>query len=123
MNNLEQKLKEFCAAVEETKEYRDYNSAAKIYDADKAAQKLLEDFQMAKQELAILGQGNFPGQEEQKEIVESLLKEVRKSEVIGNWVTSQRQLETLVGDLAVAVSNKLDFPFTLPPKKGCGCSG
>jgi len=123
MNGLEQKLQEFCQAVEETKEYQNYKNAAKIYDADKMAQKLLEDFQMARQELAILGQGNFSGQEEQKEKVEILLKEVQKSRVIGDWIISQRQLESLVGDLAATVSNRLDFPFTLPPKKGCGCSG
>lgn len=123
MNILEQKLKEFCQAIVETKEYQAYKTAAKAYENDKEAQELLNDFQMAQQTLAIFRQGNFPGQEEQKGKVENLSKEVRQNKIINEWVKTQRQLKNLTGDLAISISGNLDFPFTLPPQKGCGCGG
>ena len=122
MNNLEQKVGEFCAAIQETKEYRDYREAAEIYDRDKAAQELMKDFQMAQQELAILRDGGFSGWEEQEKKLRSLLDEVKKNETINKFSESRRKMEILIGDLALAISNDIDFPFNLPPKKGCGCS-
>ena len=123
MNNLDQKIKEFSQTIRETKDYQAYKKAAEIYDNDKEAQKLLNDFQMAQQELAILREGNFTGQEEQKEKFDYLLGKVRDNGVINEWIDNRNKIEGLVGDLAVALSRDLDFPFTLPPKKGCGCSG
>ena len=122
MDNLDQKIKEFVQAIKETKEYQAYKKAADIYNNDKAAQKLLSDFQMARQTLDIFQQGNFPGQDEQNQKVENLLKEVRKNSVINEWIQAQRQLQDLIGGLATALSDNIDFPFTLP-EKGCGCGG
>jgi cell fate (sporulation/competence/biofilm development) regulator YlbF (YheA/YmcA/DUF963 family) len=123
MNNLEQKIGEFSRAIRETKECQAFQKAAQAYGNDKAAQKLMNDFTMAQQELAILEGGNFSGQEAQKEKYEALLKEVRANGPINELVESRKKMEILVGDLAVTLSNAIDFPFNLPPKKGCGCSG
>lgn len=123
MNNLGQKIREFSQAIQETKVCQAYKKAAQIYNNDKKAQILMNDFTMAQQELVILVQGNFSGQEKQKEKLEALLREVRASLVINEWIKSQRQMEILIGDLAIAISNDIGFPFNLPPKKGCGCSG
>ena len=123
MDNLDQKIKEFCQAVEGTKEYRDYRRAAGRYENDKEAQKLLNDLQMAQQELAILQDGDFSGVEEQSKKYEALLDEVRKNGIINKWVDSQKELAALIGGLAIAISGNLNFPFTLPPKKSCGCGG
>jgi len=121
MNNLDQKIQEFSGAIQETKECRAYKQAELAYNGDSIAQKLLDDFQMAQQELAILQEGGFSGQEEQKAKYENLLDEVRKNKVINEWFESRRQMEILIGDLATALSHDLGFPFVLPPKKSCGC--
>jgi cell fate (sporulation/competence/biofilm development) regulator YlbF (YheA/YmcA/DUF963 family) len=123
MNNLDQKIGEFSLAIKETKEYLAYKQAAQIYDADRASQILLNDLQMAQQAVDIFEQGNFSGLDEQKKKYEDLLEKVRKNEAINEWVKTRKQMEILVGELATAISNDIGFPFNLPPKKGCGCSG
>ena len=123
MDYLDQKTKEFCLAVEETKEYLAYKEAAEVYGRDKEAQKLLNDLQMAQQELAILQEGDFSGVEEQSKKYDDLLNDIRKNEAINKWVDTQKELAALIGGLAIAISGTLNFPFTLPPKKSCGCGG
>lgn len=123
MSNLHEKACDFCAAIKETKEWRAYQNAAKIYGEDENARKLMNDFAMARQELAILQEGGFSGQEEQRKIFESLREQVRKNKAIGDLADARKKMEALVGDLAVAISNDIDFPFNLPPKKNCGCHG
>ncbi|GEM_PF-961133 len=123
MNNLDEKAGEFCAAIKETEEWQAYQKAAKIYGDDKGAQILMNDFLMAQQELAILQEGGFSGQEEQKEKFEVLLEQVRKNKAINELANARKKMEALVGDLAVSVSNDIDFPFNLLPKKSCGCCG
>ncbi|MCU0652902.1 MAG: YlbF family regulator [Candidatus Pacebacteria bacterium] len=123
MNNLEQKIVEFSQAVRETKEWQAYTEAARAYESDKAAQKLPEDLQMAQGTLDAIEQGNFPGREEQRAAYEHLLDQVRKNRVIDDFFDARKRLEALVGDLATTISHEINFPFTLPPKKSCGCSG
>lgn len=123
MNNLEQKIKEFSQAIRETKECQAFKKAARTYDNDKEAQKLMNDFQIAQQELAILREGNFSGQEEQEEKYGILLKGVRTNAAINELVEARKKMEILIGDLAIGISNDIGFPFNLPPKKSCGCSG
>jgi len=122
MNNLDQKIKEFSEAIRETKEFQNYAKANNAFQENKDAQKLLKDFQEAQQTLAIFIQGNFPGQKEQRKKVENLLKEVRKNEIINEWIKTQRNLQALIGNLATALSNDLNFPFTLPQQGGGCCS-
>jgi len=121
MNNLEQKIIEFSQAIRETKEWREYDAAARTYESDKGAQKLLEDLQMAQGALDILEQGNFSGHEEQRKAYNQLLDEVRANHVINEWFDTRRRLEPLIGELAAVLSQKINFPFALPLKKGCGC--
>jgi cell fate (sporulation/competence/biofilm development) regulator YlbF (YheA/YmcA/DUF963 family) len=122
MNNLEQKIKEFSQAIQETRECQVFKKAAQTYDNDKEAQKLMNDFQVAQQQLVILREGNFSGQEEPEKKYEILLKEVRANAAINEFVEARKKMEILVGDLATTVSNEIGFPFNLPPKKSCGCS-
>lgn len=122
MNNLDQKIKEFSEAIQETKEFQDYAKANKVFQEDKDAQKLLKDFREAQQTLAIFQQGNFPGQEEQREKTENLLNEVRKNKVINEWAQTQKKFQALIARLATVLSNDLNFPFTLP-QQGGGCCG
>lgn len=122
MNNLNQKTEEFIATIKETKEFQNFKKASEIYEKDENAQKLLKDFQMAQQKLAILQEGSFSGQQNQKEKVDSLRKEVGKNEVIKNWIDAQRKFQGLVGGLASAISSSLKFPF-VPSKKRVSCCG
>ena len=123
MDNLENYTKEFSRAVRESKECRDFQKAARVYAADSAAQKLMDDFQMAQQELAILREGNFSGQVEAQEKYNLLLEQVRNNTPINDLAEARKKMAAMVGELALAISNDIGFPFTLPPKKGCGCSG
>jgi len=122
MNNLEQKIKEFSEAIQGTKEFQNYAKANKTFQEDKNARKLLKDFQEAQQTLAVFQQGDFPGKEEEREKTERLLSEVRKNEVIKEWIETQKDLQVLIGRLATTLSNDLNFPFTLP-QQGGGCCG
>ncbi len=122
MNNLNQKTEEFIATIKETKEFQNFKKASEIYEKDENAQKLLKDFQMAQQKLAILQEGSFSGQQNQKEKVDSLRKEVSKNEAIKNWIDAQRKFQGLVGGLASAISNSLNFLF-VPSKKRVSCCG
>jgi len=122
MNNFEQKIKEFSEAIRETKEFQAYDRANRTFQEDKNAQKLLKDFQEAQQTLAIFRQGNFPGQKEQKEKTENLLREVQENKVINEWMQKQRYLQALIGNITTMLSNDLNFPFTLP-QQGGGCCG
>ncbi len=120
MNNLEQKIKEFIEAIKETKEFQDYQKAAEIYKQDNDAQTLLKDFQMAQQNLAILKQGNFSGQEEQREKVEELQKQVNSNDIIKNWIEKRKKFQDLVDSLATNISSDINFPFIYTQKsKGC----
>ncbi len=120
MNNLEQKTKEFIEAIKEMSEFKDYQKAEEIYKQDKDAQTLLKDFQMARQNLAILKQGNFSGQEEQREKFEDLQSQVRGNEVINDWIDKRKKFHGLVDSLASNISSDINFPFTYTQKsKGC----
>ncbi len=120
MHNLEQKTKEFIEAIKETKEFQDYQKAAEIYKQGHDAQTLLKDFQMAQQNLAILKQGNFSGQEEQREKLEDLQSQVSSNEVINDWIDKRRKFHDLVDSLATNISSDINFPFTYTQKsKGC----
>jgi len=77
--------------------------------------------QMAQGKLDILEQGNFEGLEEQKTLYDELLNQVRQNRAINDWFDSRKHMEPLVGELANALSRQINFPFTLPPKKSCGC--
>jgi len=120
MNNLDQKIKDFILAIRETKEFNDYQKAEEIYKKDKDAQSLLKDFQLAQQNLVILKQGNFSGQEEQREKVEALQKEFDKNEVIRDWIETRKKFQDLVDRLTANISSDINFPFTFIQKsKGC----
>lgn len=123
MNNLEQKIVDFSLAIRETKEWQDFQKAAQVYEGDKASQKLLGDLQMAQGTLDAIEQGNFPGLEEQKAVYEDLLGQVRQNRAINDLFDNRKCLETLIGQVATTLSHEINFPFTLPPKKGCGCGG
>lgn len=122
MNNLEQKIKELSEDIRQTKEFQDYQKANEVFQADKAAQKLLADFREAQQTLVIFQQGGFPGQEEQRARTENLLIEVQKNKIINEWIQARNNLQILIGGLARSLNDNLNFPFR-PYQQGGGCCG
>ena len=122
MNNLEQKIKDFSEAIRETKEYQAYKKAAEIYNNDKHAQELLNEFNVARQNVAIFRQGNFPGLEEENKKLDDLFKKVKNNNAINDWTKTQAELQLLIGGMATELSNSIEFPFTLP-QSGGGCCG
>ncbi|MFA5068199.1 MAG: hypothetical protein WC466_09255 [Candidatus Izemoplasmatales bacterium] len=66
-------------------------------------------------------EGNFSRQEELKKKYDLLREQVRASAAINNLINNRKKMEAIVGNLAIEISNNINFPFTLPPKKSCGC--
>jgi len=119
MSILENKLKEFTQSIRQTSEYQDYLEADKNFKSNKDAQKLLSDFQEAKQALLILKQGGFSGVEEQREKTDKLFNEVKNSLVINNWLQSQEKVRRLISELGKTLEEETGFSFTPPPKRSC----
>lgn len=122
MNTLDQKIKELSEAIRASRQWQVYQKANQAFQNDKEAKQLLNDFQMAQQTLAIFQQGGFPGQEEQREKVEELLKQVRQNKIIKEWIQSQRDMQILIENLAANISREINFPFS-PLQSSGGCCG
>ncbi len=122
MNNLKEKTKDFILAIKETKEFQNFQKAEEEYRKDKDAQSLLKDFHIAQQNLTILKQGNFSGQEEQKEKIESLERQVSSNEIIKEWIEARKNFQSLIDQLAENISSDINFPFKYI-QKSRGCCG
>lgn len=119
---LQRAVVEFGSAIRASREWRAYTEAEEAFGNDDAARALLRDLQEAQQTLSIFRQGEFPGQAEQRERVLRLRDQVQRNRVIIDWVSAEEAMRTLVGELAVQLSNEIKFPFALP-RQGGGCCG
>ncbi len=122
MTKLKEKSLELSKEILATKEYKEYEKANKNFKENKKSFKLFNDFQKTRNELTILENGGFDDKEKQREKFEKLLQEVKNNKEINDWITTQENLQKLISQTAIEISNKLKFPFTLPPKCGGGCS-
>ncbi len=121
MENLNKKIKELSEEILKTKEFKTFEKAQEEFEKDKEAKKLFTDFQQAQQKLAILQQGAFPEEEKQREKTKVLLEKVKQNKKITNWLQKNREFEILTGEIATAISKKINFPLNTPKKCG-GCS-
>jgi len=117
--NLEEKITELVDSVKKTSKYKNYKKAKKDFENDPEAVKILKNFQKAKSELAILKQGNFEGIKEQEKKVKELADKVLAKDEIQNYMKSRKQYKELVEEIAVSISEGIDFPIKLPEKKSC----
>jgi len=69
-----------------------------------------------------LQEGNFSRQEELKKKYDLLREQVRASAAINNLIDNRKKMEAIVGNLAIEISNNINFPFTLPPKKAAAAN-
>ncbi len=116
---ITEKIKELSQEIKKTDRFKKYQESKKIFEQDTQARNLLNSFQEAKNELAILQQGRFEGAEEQREKTEQLSLQVLENKTIQDYMQARNQFNELMEELAVAISEELDFPIKLPEKKSC----
>ncbi len=116
---ITEKVKELSEEIKKTESFKKYQESKKIFEQDNGARNLLNNFQEAKNELMILKQGGFDGVEEQAKKTKKLSLEVLKNKTIQDYIEARKNYSRLVEDLAVAISEEIDFPIKLPEKKSC----
>lgn len=117
--NLVEKIDELAKTVKETNKYKNYKQAKDSFEEDSEARGLLNDFQEAKSELAILSDGGFEGVEKQRKKVKRLSNEVLDNEEIQQFMKAKKEYQKLVDQIAATLSDKIDFPVHKPKKKSC----
>ena len=117
---LEQKTKDFIAALIDTAEYQAFKKAQDNFDSDNEAKQLVEDFNNTQQTYAVFRQGDFPGIEEQKERLNQLRSKLEQNPRISELLESESNLQLLVSDLANHISREIGVPFNQPQASCCG---
>ena len=117
---LEQKTKDFIAALIDTPEYQAFKKAQENFDSDNEAKQLVDDFNNTQQTYAVFRQGDFPGAEEQKEHMNQLRSRLDQNSRINELLKSEKNLQLLVSELADHISQEIGFPFNQPQASCCG---
>ena len=117
---LEQKTRDFIAALIDTPEYQAFKKAQENFDNDKEAKQLVDDFNNTQQTYAVFRQGDFPGIEEQKERLNQLRSRLDQNTTINGLLRSEQNLQLLVAELASHISQEIGFPFNQPQASCCG---
>ena len=117
---LEQKTKDFIAALMDTSEYHAFKKAQDNFDSDNEAKQLVDDFNNTQQTYAVFQQGDFPGIEEQKERLNQLRSRLDQNTMINELLKSEQNLQLLVSELASHISQEIGFPFNQPQASCCG---
>ena len=117
---LEQKTKDFIAALIDTPEYQAFKKAQENFDNDKEAKQLVDDFNNTQQTYAVFRQGDFPGIEEQRERLNQLRSRLDQNSKINELLKSETNLQLLVSELADHISQEIGFPFNQPQASCCG---
>ncbi len=117
--DINKKTEELVRAIRKTSQFKEYMKAKKEFEENKEARMLLNDFQKAKSELAILIEGNFSGIEDQRKKVDKLSNKVLNNKTIGNYVKSKENYRELVEKLALVIGKGIEFPINTPKKKSC----
>ena len=117
--DLAEKIDELAESIKETNQYKNYKKAKDSFEDDSEARGLLNDFQEAKSELAILNDGGFGGSEKQRKKVRKLANEVLDNEDIQEYMKAKKEYQKLVDQIAATLRDKIDFPVHKPKKKSC----
>ena len=117
--DLVKKINELAKAVKETDQYKNYKQAKYSFEDNPEARGLLNDFQEAKSELAILNDGGFEGIESQRKKVKRLSNKVLDNKEIQDYMKAKKEYQNLVDQIAATLSDKIDFPVHKPKKKSC----
>ena len=117
---LDQKTKDFIAALIDTPEYQAFKSAQENFDSDDEAKQIVEDFNSTQQAYNVFRKGDFPGAEEQKERLNQLRTKLEQNTRINELLKSEKDLQLLVSELADHISQEIGFPFNQPQASCCG---
>ena len=117
---LEQRIKGFIAALIDTPEYQAFKKAHDNFDSDNEAKQIVEDFNNTQQTFSVFRQGDFPGVEEQKERLNQLQNSLQQNPKISELLESERNLQSLVSELANHISQEIGIPFNQPQASCCG---
>lgn len=117
---LDEKTKNFVQALTDSREYQSFQKAQTEFDSDADAKKLLSDFQSTQQTYSVFQQGGFPGTDDQEKKLRELQRRLQQNRKINNLITSQRDLQMLIGDIVNDISQGINFPL-IPQQSGGGC--
>ena len=117
---LEQKTKDFIAALIDTAEYQAFKKAQDNFDSDNEAKQIVEDFNNTQQTYAVFRQGDFPGIEKQQERLDQLQVKLQQNPKISELLESESNLQALVSELASHISQEIGVPFNQPQASCCG---
>ena len=117
--DLVKKIDELADTIKETDQFKTCKETKGKFEKDSKAGELLNSFQNAKGELAILKDGNFDGVDEQKKKVNRLSNQVLDNKEIQEYLRAKKNYQQLVEQVAARLSEKIDFPVHKPKKKYC----
>lgn len=112
--------KKLALAIGESVTYRQYESALERLRQDQVAQKLLDQFQEAQQNLQMLQSWGGASDEAVKHY-EELRRQVLEHPVLKTYFRAQEDLTTILQELNSYISEKLGFNFANLTKPAGGC--
>lgn len=118
-NEIKTTLDELTSKIQASKEFQEYTVAKQSWEKSKDAQELLQKYIDTRNTLRVFQQGNFPGVEEQQELLKSLYKQVDTNTEIQEWSKAQDSYQKFIWEMAGYITETTGFDFTPKPKGGC----
>lgn len=118
-SEIKTSLDELTLKIKASKEFQKYTDAKKSWENSKDAQKLLQKYIDTRNTVRIFQQGNFPGLEEQQELLKSLYKEVDANTEIQEWGNAQDTYQQFIWEMAGYITETTGLDFAPKPKGGC----
>lgn len=112
--DVENRLREFVDAIEESQQYRTFVDARERLDDDEEAQQLLETF---RQKQALLQRGGF--NEETMAELRELQQEMNANETIGAYAHAEDELIELLDRTNDVISERIGEEFAQSMGGGC----
>ncbi|MDZ7744823.1 MAG: YlbF family regulator [Candidatus Saccharibacteria bacterium] len=115
-----QAARELADIINETKEMKLYKKAMEELQADKKAQELIRQFQETRETVITLQRSGIDAGESMDKL-NSLQGEIGKVTAIQDLTKHQANIQKMTQDLAIEISQKINFEFSVPQSGGGGC--
>ncbi|MEX0668826.1 MAG: YlbF family regulator [Candidatus Saccharimonadales bacterium] len=112
--------RELADIINETKEMKSYKKAMEEFQADKKAQELIRQFQETRETVITLQRSGIDAGESMDKL-NSLQGEIGKVTAIQDLTKNQANIQKMTQDLAIEISQKINFEFSVPQSGGGGC--
>ncbi|CCU80257.1 UPF0342 protein BC_0880 [Halanaerobium saccharolyticum subsp. saccharolyticum DSM 6643] len=112
MSKILEKAQELGELLVDSEEYSTLEKAETVLESDQEAVELLDRFEEKQQKFA-----TDRSNDELKEELQSLQKEMLSNEKVNNYFQSQKQFNQLMNSVNGEISNILN------PDQGCSCGG